>query len=159
MMQNNNFDNAMQSMTLALNIERSEAIKRNRSVFICGGSDVATGMQCVTGRDWGNYIIVYYDHDGTPIASAKPEANCANPPTDDCALHIIKDNEIAEGITVVSDQDDFIQIQSDGTARVQSALAVCDSNNRRRRIWISDTGRFDIRGATVAQCTPPPPSP
>lgn len=55
---NNAVTAAQNSLVTALNVARSEALRRNRPVSVCASTDAAT---CATAADWGSGWIAFTD--------------------------------------------------------------------------------------------------
>lgn len=74
---------ASNELVSAMNVARSEAIKRNARVTICESSD---GMACSATGDWGNGWVVFVDADGD--ADQAVEEDCSAAVVGKCRLRV-----------------------------------------------------------------------
>lgn len=155
--QNNRMTGQTNEFVTALNIARSEALKRNHPVSICPVNEAGTGC---TGNDWSVGWLVYVDDQ-----PAESETTAVEPNGE---VRVWPRTDQSASVTTDPDEIDFVRYLSDGKIDV-AALALgnnpgdgcglagellcfvvmfdgperCRGGNRmdRRRIILTRTGR------------------
>ena len=138
--QNNRSVTMMNDLVSAINLARSEAIKRAGSVTVCASSNQTS---CVTSSDWSTGWIVFSDIDSTGSVT-----------TGDTLLRVWP---TLDGKAVLHSTSHDAVIQYKSTGRISSTTAIsfslkvpdCTGNNV-RNIQISTLGR--VRQLSPTAC-------
>lgn len=155
-MQNNRLVTQTNDFITALNLARSEAVKRGTQVTVCKSADQ---LSCAAAGNWEQGWIVFVDAAGTGAV--------ANPTTDILRVH----GPLSSGVTLqgATNLTNYIAYAANGTthliggnpyATVTGLLAMCDSRgfvSQAEGIQISATGRLNSGSLTSiagASCTP-----
>lgn len=144
LIQNNRIATETNKVITAINLARSEAIKRGVNVTLCASSD----QQTCASNNWSDGWIVFVDND-TPATAvpggAAPTAPAANP----TAAELIQVWPAMEGGMTLTGGTDFIRYKPDGmadlSAEVTLNLDIPDcTGNQQRAIRVSVTGRPSV---------------
>lgn len=139
LIQNNRITAQVNEFVTALNLARSEAVKRGVSVRVCTSVD---GASCAGSGDWQQGWIVFsdIDGDGTPDTGT---GECLA--TQDCLLRVV--NGPLAGNATVTALSDFLVYQASGM--VGAALTFTHTipqctGDQARTISVSTTGRASV---------------
>ena len=136
LMANNRMTTSTNELVTALNLARSEAIKRNARVKICSSSKPNNGnWSCNTSNDWATGWAVFHDidDDDTPGGDTEEE--------------LIRVSEgFNDSITVTHPADLLVYLAS-GEISNAGEFTLCDDRNKGRTIQISRTGRVKVEVA------------
>lgn len=126
-----------------LNFARSEATKRGRRVVLCKSGDSAS---CATTGTWDQGWIVFVDSDSDATVDAGETI---------LRVHgVLGGGDTLQGSTDVAD---YISYSPDGFTRVANSgtfqsgtltFGLCNGNNQKNTILISNTGRARVEKAT-----------
>ncbi len=139
LIQNNRLTAATNELVTALNLARSEAIKRGRRVTVCKSAD---GSTCTNSGDWKQGWIVFTDLDGDGSLEDDGDSTpCEQNEDDDCLLRVYPpvDSDID-----ITNSRKRITFAADGTAwGFNGTFTFCDGRgtNHVRGIVVSATGR------------------
>ena len=136
LMANNRMTTSTNALITALNLTRSEAIKRNARVQICSSSKPGNGnWGCRPDRSWADGWVVFYDEDddGTPGG--------------DNAEELIRVSEgLGDSVKVAATADRLVYTAT-GEADAIVSFRLCDGREgpeKGRTININPTGRVTI---------------
>lgn len=135
--QNNKSITQANELVAAINLARSEAIKRGRSVFICASSDQATCIATYANTSWPSGWIVVEDTDASGTYTTADDTN---------VLRVW--DAMATGTSLTNDTSEtIIRYRSTGltdlAAELTFTMKVADcKNNNGRLIKINTTGRI-----------------
>lgn len=104
-------------MTASLQLARSEAIRRNSPVTVCGTAD---GTTCAAGTSWSRWIVIGRDN----VAGT---------------IDVIRDNTVP-GSVQLSGPANGIQFNPSGLINAQATLTVCVPNVNPRVITVLISG-------------------
>ncbi|MGH8645914.1 MAG: GspH/FimT family pseudopilin [Gammaproteobacteria bacterium] len=145
LVQNNRITAQVNEFVTALNVARSEAVKRGVSVRVCTS---VNGASCAGGGGWQQGWIVFSDIDG----DATPDTGTGQClATEDCLLRVV--NGPLAGNATVTATSPFAVYQASGM--VGAALTFTHTipqctGDQARTISVSTTGRVSI---TKTTCT------
>ncbi len=154
LIKNNRLITQTNDFVTALNLARSEAIRRGSRVTVCKSSDQAS---CVAGGSWEQGWIVFNDVNGNGTVAAA---------TDIIRVHeALTGNVTLSGDAALADYVSYVssggaQLIGGGVTAIQAGtLALCDDRgfiDQARAVQISTTGRVSSGSATAiaASCTP-----
>lgn len=130
--QNNRLTAEVNDFVTALNLARSEAIKRNRPASLCKGS---TGAACVTGTSgWeqGWIVFVNNDNDSPAAVDSGEEIVRVFPALDG-------DNTLRGNANVVN----YLTYRPSGSSNTNGTFTLCDDrgDSHARAVIIGPTGR------------------
>ncbi len=122
-------------LVVAMQLARSEAVKRNLPVSVCGKNSGANN--CTLG-DWTEGIVVFVDTAGGVIGNV------------DVATDIVRILDAPDGNPIIADDGDFLRFDIDGSLERPAApfrftvhQEGCVGRNQ-RTITVSATGQVDI---------------
>jgi len=122
-------------LVVAMQLARSEAVKRNLPVSVCGKN--SGGNNCTLG-DWTEGIVVFVDPGGGVIGNV------------DVAGDIVRILDAPDGNPVIVDDGDFLRFDIDGSLERPAAPYSftihqdgCVGRNQ-RTIRVSATGQIDV---------------
>jgi len=122
-------------IVVAMQLARSEAVKRNLPVSVCGKN--SGGNDCSSG-DWAQGIVVFVDPAGGVIGNV------------DVAADIVRILDAPGGNPVIVDDGDFLRFDIDGSLERPAAPFEftmhqdgCVGRNQ-RTIRVSATGQVDV---------------
>jgi type IV fimbrial biogenesis protein FimT len=145
MMKDNRLSTQTREIVSALNLARSEAIKRGARVTVCKSNDE---QNCTAaGNDWSRGWIIYVDN-----SDPANDTRDAGDPILRVRGPLSGNNTLTGNVNV----DDYISFVANGFSRLSSGgmqagtLTLCDANdnNRARAIVISTTGRIQLNTVT-----------
>ena len=146
----------------ALNLARTEAIKRHVPVTVCATDDAtAVAPECDADADFSQWIV-FVDDDGNPVAASGDEGNGTFEPDSDEIL-LRRSSESIESITTLPSEDvagyvqfgqDGFQRRDGGAAPTDLAVLMCDDRGNKaisgsdisaaRAMFITRTGRAEV---------------
>jgi len=139
LIKNNRLTTATNELVTALNLARSEAIKRGVRVTVCKSAD---GSSCTTSGDWAQGWIVFTDLDGDGSLDDDGDATpCEQQQDDDCLMRVYAPVNADIGIT---NSRSRITFAADGTAwGFNGTFTFCDGRGPEyaRGVIIAATGR------------------
>ncbi len=140
MIQDNRLSSQSRDIISALNLARSEAIKRGTRVALCKS---ANSSDCTTDGNWAQGWIVFVDGD---------EDRARN---DDDETILRVHGSLAGNNSLIGNRnvEDYIAYAPDGRSVQPGTLSLCDSrkdNDKGRAIRISFTGRVELSSITDA---------
>ncbi|MCF6210839.1 MAG: GspH/FimT family pseudopilin [Gammaproteobacteria bacterium] len=158
MIQNNRLSSQSLDFVAALNLARSEAIKRRVRVVLCKS---ANGQDCVVdGEDssthWGQGWIVFVDNNNNQTRNSDED----NPANSDIILRVHDALSGNNRLTGNENVADFISYDARGFSRLANgaiqmgSLSLCDSrndNDKARAIRINATGRPMLSSVSEAR--------
>lgn len=158
MIQDNRLSAQSLDFVAALNLARSEAIKRRVRVALCKS---ANGLDCtVDGEDdsthWGQGWIVFVDDNGNQARDSDED----NPADDEIILRVHGALAGNNRLTGNENVADFISYDARGFSRLaggaiqMGSLSLCDSrndNDKAKAIRINATGRPMLSSVSEAQ--------
>ncbi len=133
----------------ALNIARSEAVKRKTTVTICSSADLDSTPTCAASTNWATGYIIFEDpnNDGTFTGGTDTVINLGNPLT---------------GNNTFNSTGSSVRYQTDGSTLGTTRFAICDNRTPAvdygRQINITMVGRASVEGGTgvsISSCTAP----
>ncbi len=140
----NQIDTTATQLLMSLNVARSEAVKRRRSVRVCPSEDSSS---CSTEDGaWNSGWLVFED------ANANNSADASE------IIRLVNALEPGIEIDVSASMEDFVQFQPTGTAIGNSGMAgtftVCQSSTsiRAQNLRISAAGRVEVDEGVPADC-------
>ncbi len=158
MIQDNRLSSQSLDFVAALNLARSEAIKRRVPVVLCKS---ANGRDCVvdegeTATHWGQGWIVFVDNNNNRIRNTDED----NPANSDIILRVHGALSGNNRLTGNQNVADFISYDPRGFSRLANGaiqmgtLSLCDArndNDKARAIRINATGRPMVSSVSEAQ--------
>lgn len=168
----NRLTSQLNSLSSALAVARSEAIKQNQRTVVCVSSDGATCA--VSGTDWNNGWIVFVDRNTDFIPDLSGADGCAAGATNDCLISVQGNLNGVNTLRGATGVKKLIAYLGNGTAgcpgvgtktascvNASSYFVLCDQRGATyaKAFAISSTGRTSIitskpNGGALA-CTPP----
>ena len=128
----------------ALNLARSEAVKRNTDITVCSRNDAGTA--CDAAEGWDNGWIVFVDNDVLGTIDG-----------DDAILRVYKQifkRETPKDVTLKETVADsrFITFQARGQANITASFERCDDGGaaQARAIMVTTSGRIRLSKDTSA---------
>lgn len=119
-----------EEMTVALQLARSEAIRRATTVTVCGSAD---GTTCASGTDWNRWIIVGRDNAASDASGAE-------------VVDVIRDMSTPPGMSLAGPAAG-VSFNSSGLLNGETSVSAClpsantDQNQRTITVMISGAAR------------------
>lgn len=148
--ENNRRSTTVQGLLGALQLARSEAIKRGNPVSVCA-ADPHNADSC--GTDWSSGLLVFSDLDGDGSVTVNTSSSVCDD-DQDCIVRVTE--PVASGISYASTPADAVTYLASGlvadTAAFTIAIDSCTSTNakRARKVSIGITGTVDVEEAKCA---------
>ena len=153
---NNRLITQTNDFVTALNVARSEAIRRGDRVTVCKSSD---GASCTTAGSWEQGWIVFADVNGDGVVTA-PDTNLLRVHGSLSGTVTLKGDAALVNYVSYASSGATQQIGGGSTATQSGVLVLCDDRgfvDEARSVQISATGRVSSQSATsgsATSCTP-----
>lgn len=144
MMQDNRLSSQSLDFISALNLARSEAIKRRSRVTLCKSTNSSS---CTTNGNWGQGWIVFVDSNGDQVRD-----------NGETILRVHGPLSGRNSLTGNANVDDFIVYTLNGNTTQIGTLALCDArrdDNKAKAIIINLTGRARLTKVSQSTMTCP----
>ncbi len=146
---NNRIKSQMYDLLNAINIARTEAVKRKTTVSLCRSNDTVTTPTCSgTANTWTTGWLVFEDDDGDGVYES----------ADDTIIS--KAGAAGTGVDIMATSNTLIY-QTDGSTNTITRFAICDdrAESSGRQIDVMRVGRANIEagtaGSPISDCTTP----
>jgi type IV fimbrial biogenesis protein FimT len=143
MIQNNRLTTQINEFVSALQLARSEAVKRNENVVLCATDDPnAAPLDCTAGADWETGWIIFADADDDGVPSATADQCNAGA---DCIL-AVNSGVASTSNTLRGDPAavaDSIAYLPSGVSDAAGTFILCDERGaaHAKAVVVSNTGR------------------